>query len=159
MGVSDRIAHFRIKNGFTLKDVEKGTNIKFQTLSAYEHGRKIPNLENMNKIADYYGLTIDNFIDTFSFLNKEYSAFQIIGFFIKFLKFADATIEYNDKGIQINCSDKELIGMLKKIQINEFVTTGFVKNTVDNHRLNCILTEQMIFESADLATLFQKRQK
>lgn len=47
------------KNGVTAYKVSKETGITQSTLSDWKRGRSTPKSDNMKKIADYFGVTVD----------------------------------------------------------------------------------------------------
>lgn len=52
----------RIVSGKTLKDVEEATGISNQNLSRWENGKVIPNIEFCIKLADFYGISLDELV-------------------------------------------------------------------------------------------------
>ena len=46
----------------TLMDVEAATGISHQNLSRWERGDVLPNIEFCIKLADYYGVTLDELV-------------------------------------------------------------------------------------------------
>lgn len=50
------------KNGVTAYKVSKETGITQSTLSDWKRGRSTPKTENMKKIADYFGVTVEYLI-------------------------------------------------------------------------------------------------
>lgn len=55
----DRLRQIREAGKLTLKDVWRGTGIKWQQISAYERGENLPNFKNIRLLASYYGVTVD----------------------------------------------------------------------------------------------------
>lgn len=49
----------REDKGVTQFEVAVATGIQPQSLSAYEHGRNVPTLAKLQKLADYYGVSLD----------------------------------------------------------------------------------------------------
>lgn len=49
----------RERKGVTQFDVAVATGIQPQSLSAYERGRNVPTLAKLQKLADYYGVSLD----------------------------------------------------------------------------------------------------
>lgn len=49
----------REDKGVTQFDVAVGTGIQPESISAYERGRRIPTLAKLQKLADYYGVSLD----------------------------------------------------------------------------------------------------
>ncbi len=46
----------------TLIDIEKATGISNANLSRWECGKNLPNIDFCVKLADYYGITLDELI-------------------------------------------------------------------------------------------------
>lgn len=55
----DRLLQIRKSSRMTLRDTETGTGIKWQTISAYERGEKMPDFKNICLLARYYGVAVD----------------------------------------------------------------------------------------------------
>lgn len=49
----------RERKGATQFEVAVATGIQPQSLSAYERGRNVPTLAKLQKLADYYGVSLD----------------------------------------------------------------------------------------------------
>lgn len=47
------------KNGVKSSDVAKATGISNMTLSDWKRGKSVPKIDKLQKIADYFGVTID----------------------------------------------------------------------------------------------------
>lgn len=52
----------RKSNGLSLKDVEEKTGISNQNISRWEQNKVMPSIEHCEKLADFYGITIDELI-------------------------------------------------------------------------------------------------
>lgn len=52
----------RTIRGKTLLDVEKDTGISNANLSRWECGKNLPNIDFCVKLADYYGITLDELV-------------------------------------------------------------------------------------------------
>lgn len=63
-------ADLRDKKGVTDYAVSKATGVGRSTLSDWKQGRHIPNTENLRKIADYFGVSVDYFFSN----NIDYQA-------------------------------------------------------------------------------------
>lgn len=59
MYVGNRIRELREKNEYTLEYVQSMTGIKKGTLSKYENSVSFPSGYNLNKLADFYNVSID----------------------------------------------------------------------------------------------------
>ena len=49
----------RERKGVTQFEVAVATGIMPQSISAYERGRNVPTLAKLQKLADYYGVSLD----------------------------------------------------------------------------------------------------
>jgi len=58
----EELKYQRLKRNKTLLQVEKDTGISNSNLSRWESGKVLPNIEFCVKLADYYGITIDELI-------------------------------------------------------------------------------------------------
>jgi transcriptional regulator with XRE-family HTH domain len=54
-----RLKKARIHNGYTQKQIAKDLHISPSTYACYEIGRSEPNLQNLNEIARFFGVSID----------------------------------------------------------------------------------------------------
>ncbi len=54
-----RLIHLRKINGYTQWDVSELLDISRSTLSKYEKGLLMPNIENLIKLADLYNVSCD----------------------------------------------------------------------------------------------------
>ena len=52
----------RISRGKTLKEVEAKTGINNANLSRWERGKAIPSIYFCERLADFYGITVDELI-------------------------------------------------------------------------------------------------
>lgn len=55
----DRLLQIRKSSRLTLRDTETGTGIKWQMISSYERGERMPDFKNIRLLASYYGVTVD----------------------------------------------------------------------------------------------------
>ena len=58
----EELKYQRLKRNKTLKQVEQATNISNSNLSRWERGIVLPNIDFCVKLADYYGISIDELI-------------------------------------------------------------------------------------------------
>ncbi len=58
----EELKYQRLKRNKTLLQVEKDTGISNSNLSRWESGKVLPNIEFCVKLADYYGISIDELI-------------------------------------------------------------------------------------------------
>ena len=52
----------RIASGKSLNDIEKATGISNQNLSRWERGEVLPNIDFCIRLADYYGISLDELV-------------------------------------------------------------------------------------------------
>ena len=57
--LSWKLKEARKMNGFTQKDVENETGIKQVDISRYETGENKPSIDNLAKLAEFYGVSVD----------------------------------------------------------------------------------------------------
>ena len=56
------LKEIRIERGKTLKDIEKATGISNSNLSRWENNKVVPSIFFCEKLADYYGISLDEFV-------------------------------------------------------------------------------------------------
>ena len=54
----NRIKELRNENAISLKELSEKTGISAPTLSRYETEKRKPKIENWQKLADYFGVTV-----------------------------------------------------------------------------------------------------
>ena len=52
----------RKTNGYTQSEIAKETKIPQQTISAYENNTNMPTIDACVKLADFYGITLDELV-------------------------------------------------------------------------------------------------
>lgn len=57
--LSLRLTYLRKQKGYTQYEVSEILNISRSTLSKYEHGTRIPNIETLMQLATLYGVSCD----------------------------------------------------------------------------------------------------
>lgn len=60
--LSDYLYKLRKTRNITLQTLSLHTGISMASLSAYERGKYTPSLENLCKIAVYYGVSLDEML-------------------------------------------------------------------------------------------------
>ena len=63
MRLSDKIMELRKKNGWSQEELAERIYISRQTLSKYETGESLPNIEQCKAIADVFGVTLDDLVN------------------------------------------------------------------------------------------------
>ena len=58
----DELKFHRLKRNKTLKQVEAETGISISNLSRWECGKVLPNIDFCVKLADYYGISLDELV-------------------------------------------------------------------------------------------------
>lgn len=53
---------FRKRNGFTQEEIAEKLGVSRQLVAKWEHGETMPDIESCVKLADLYGVTIDNLV-------------------------------------------------------------------------------------------------
>lgn len=108
--------------------------VSTNAISSWEHGKTIPDINNLNFLASFYDISIDEILDgekhkkidfeSIYFLNKPYSS--IVELFDANSKMGDVQLELTKQGIRIKNRTKELIfkyiyGKISQIEIDELV--------------------------------------
>lgn len=62
MNYGEELKYHRQKNNLSLLQLEKMTGISNQNLSRWERDEVLPNIDFCVKLADFYGITIDELI-------------------------------------------------------------------------------------------------
>ena len=60
--LSNKLYTLRKERNMTLQALHLKTGISMASLSAYERGKYAPSLENLCKLAAFYGLTVDDLL-------------------------------------------------------------------------------------------------
>ena len=60
--LSNQLYTLRKERNMTLQALHLKTGISMASLSAYERGKYAPSLENLCKLAAFYGLTVDDLL-------------------------------------------------------------------------------------------------
>ncbi len=60
--LSNHLYQLRKSQNITLQTLCFHTGISMASLSAYERGKYAPSLENLCKLAEYYGLSLDELL-------------------------------------------------------------------------------------------------
>lgn len=61
--VYKKFAELLEKNNITAYQVSKQTGVSTSTLSEWKNGNYIPKLDKMQKIANFFGVTVDYFLE------------------------------------------------------------------------------------------------
>ena len=62
MNYGEALKYQREINGFTQSGLAKATGISQQKISYYESGKHSPPIEDCIKLADFYGITLDELV-------------------------------------------------------------------------------------------------
>lgn len=62
MTIGEELKNHRIANGLSLIELEKRTGISNQNLSRWERNLVMPNIDFCIKLADFYGISLDELI-------------------------------------------------------------------------------------------------
>lgn len=60
--ISDTLKYLRNMNGYSQSYIAKVTGISQQKISYYESGKHSPSMEDCVKLADFYGLSLDELV-------------------------------------------------------------------------------------------------
>lgn len=58
----EELKYQRLSRNKSLREVEQDTGISNVNLSRWENGKVLPNIDFCVKLADYYGITLDELI-------------------------------------------------------------------------------------------------
>ena len=58
----ENLKEHRLARGITLKEIEKVTGINNGNISRWERNEVLPNIDFCVKLADFYGITLDELI-------------------------------------------------------------------------------------------------
>ncbi len=60
--IGDALKHNRIVRNKTLQDIANATGISITSLSMWENNKSLPNINCCVKLADYYGIPLNELI-------------------------------------------------------------------------------------------------
>jgi len=61
---ASKLRNARQRTGFTQREVAREVGIPYSTIANYEIGRTQPDIENLGKLLDFYGVSADWVIGT-----------------------------------------------------------------------------------------------
>ena len=59
MAIGDQITNLRVKENISREDLAKSLGISYWALSKYEKNARTPDPETLDKIANYFGVSVD----------------------------------------------------------------------------------------------------
>lgn len=62
MNISEALKYQREVNGYTQKQVAMATGVSQPKLGYYESGRHLPLIDDCIRLADFYGITLDELV-------------------------------------------------------------------------------------------------
>ena len=62
MEISEALKYQREVNGYTQKQVADGTGVSQPKISYYESGKHLPLIDDCIKLADFYGISLDELV-------------------------------------------------------------------------------------------------
>lgn len=133
------LRELRKEKKLSLEDLSNEFNNEYLTvstnaISSWENGKTIPDINNLNFLASFYGVSIDEILDgekhnkvdfeTIYYLHKPYSS--IVSLFGQDSTMNDVQVELTKQGIRIKARVKELIfkyvySKASQIEIDELV--------------------------------------
>ena len=63
MKYAEELKRHRIENKLTQQQLSRATGISQQAISDYENGKNQPTIGICEKLADFYGISIDELVD------------------------------------------------------------------------------------------------
>lgn len=82
MGIGERLSALRKEKKLTLRELSEKVGITAAALSSYEKGQKEPSLSFAIKLADFYGVSLDDLCDREPVTNERYSFLYSVTCFI-----------------------------------------------------------------------------
>lgn len=74
--IGDILKELRIFHDYRQKDISDYLNITSQAYSNYENNKRVPDIETLRKIADFYHISIDCLLDNQSGFLEESASFN-----------------------------------------------------------------------------------
>lgn len=62
MHLRENIKVLRARKDMTQEDLAFATGIKLKSIGAYEEGRATPKIDTIERLSDYFGVTIDDMV-------------------------------------------------------------------------------------------------
>lgn len=62
MNYGKNFREFRIEKGLSQRDLAKATGISQQAISFWEQDKRMPNMDDCIKLADFYEITLDELV-------------------------------------------------------------------------------------------------
>ena len=69
--IGEKIKKLRIANNLNQKELAEKLNITQASLSTYETGIKLPSLDTLKKISEYFGKSLDDLYKDYDSINQE----------------------------------------------------------------------------------------
>ena len=60
MSIGDKIKALRMQKGITQTELANAVCVTTQAVSKWEKGKTLPDIENLPRIAEFFGITIDD---------------------------------------------------------------------------------------------------
>lgn len=61
--IGEKIRELRKKNNVTQEQLAEVLSVSFQAVSKWENGRSMPDIEQLPRLAKYFGVTMDELFD------------------------------------------------------------------------------------------------
>ena len=136
----------RKKKNLTQRDIAKETGISFSMITKYEQGLNTPSIENLRKLADFFGVSISEFVVPKT--KKEFLGHLILSDEDKIIDIDNYDFNKNEKKFKKIAGGREYIyHILKFLECAGFEIYIDIKKNVFNIRsedpayaINCFLT-------------------
>ena len=64
MNFYENLKNYRLKNNFTQEDIANHLNLSRQTISKWEQGKSSPSIEDLTKLSQLYGISLDELVQS-----------------------------------------------------------------------------------------------
>ena len=140
------IKDLRKKKNLTQRELAKETGISFSMITKYEQGLNTPSIENLRKLADFFGVSISEFVVPKT--KKEFLGHLILSDEDKIIDIDNYDFNKNEKKFKKIAGGREYIyHILKFLECAGFEIYIDIKKNVFNIRsedpayaINCFLT-------------------
>lgn len=111
----DKLRILRKNRNLSQKDLGKQLGMAFSTISGYEMGTRMPDLDKLKKIADFFEVSVDYLLDRETNMNLNEKEFLND---VDKLSIEDLKAKYKIVIDDISVSDEELLGAISWIKTN-----------------------------------------
>lgn len=120
MKIGQRLKSLRVERNLTLKELAKNTKLSISFISDIENGRRNPSLDNLNKLAQGLGVSIDSLLisdDSVQAIEDNHDIAQDLEIIISMLKGDKGLYFYGNQMTQ-EAKDLMLISLENLIRLS-----------------------------------------